>query len=164
VNDSNRSTPEARLLDAGWEPPKGLRTAIERREALRSAIDALKTRGHADNRPVLTAFGEADRDGIVSAIVSTAIGSWLDSQCQRPETELTAWSGIAEQAVIDAIYAAGQSVLDSLEGIDSPDAAYVRSTAEQATTLNSQFVSGSTGQPLRARPGTLGLFRTMVPR
>jgi hypothetical protein len=158
-----RATPEARLLDAGWDPPEALRTALERREALRSAIDSLKTRGYAATEPILGAIKLADSDSIITAIVSDAIGRWLDVQCQRPDSELTAWSASAEQAVVEAVYADARVVLRSLQGFDSPDGAYILALAQQAATpLSNMF--DSSGQPVHPRPDKPSWHRVMVAR
>lgn len=159
-----RSTPEARLVDAGWTPPtEQLRTAIERREALRSAIDGLKTRGRADTAPIVAAIQVADRDYVITAVTQHAIGLWLDSVCQRDDTELTAWSFTAEQAMLEAIYDAAPAVLASLAGVESPDAEYLRIEAERSAATSLQLV-GMNGQPAPVRLGRVSLFRAMVPR
>lgn len=157
-----RATAEARLIDAGWTPPtEDLRAAIDRREAFRAAMSALRIRGQAEGQSVAAALTGADRDGIVTAIVATAIGEYLDRGCQRPDTELTAWSATLETAMRDAIWAAAQSVLGSLEGFAS-DTAYLRSEAEQAMSIGR--VVGYNGQPTPVRAGALSLNAVMVPR
>jgi hypothetical protein len=158
-----RSTPEARLLDAGWSPPAALRTAIERREALRSAIDGLKTRGYADSGPILRAIGEADRDSIITGIVSDAIGKWLDANCQSDSSPLTDWSFAAEQALLEAVYAAAPTIVESLAAMDSPDTAYLLAEATRASTPD-PHVAMMNGRPSPARLGRVSLFRALVPR
>lgn len=156
-------TPEARLVAAGWEPPtEALRLAIERREALRSAIAALRTRGTTDTPPILVALANADRDSIITAIVSDAVGRWLDVNCQRPDSELTLWSAAKEQALVDAVFAAAPDVMASLADVESLDAAYLRAMAERAAPSIHRV--GNNGQPARARPDKLSLFQVMVPR
>ncbi len=159
---TNRATPEMKLIDSGWTPPTdALRTAIERREAFRSAIEGLKTRGDADARPINEAIAASDRDGIITAIVASALGEWLDRSCQRPETDLTAWSATIETALRDAIWSAAPAVLDSLPA--SPDAAYLLAEATTAATpVGNIFMAN--GQPARPVPSALSFNRVMVPR
>lgn len=157
-------TPEARLVDAGWDPPtEALRLAIARREALRSAVAALKTRGQADVLPVQIAIGEADKDSIISALVQHAIGRWLDANCQTDVSELYEWSQAAEHALAKAIHDAAPAVLVSLAGIDSPDAGYLRAVAEQAVAATIQLV-GPNGQPAPPRLGPVSRGRVLIAR
>jgi hypothetical protein len=157
----NPSTPEGRLLLAGWQPTERLRIAVERREALRSAVDGLKTRGAADSAPIVAAIVAADRLGIITAVTQDAIGRWLDASCQNPSSELTAWSATAEAALIDAVFGDPRAVLDSLP--DSPDASYVRDLAERAATP-SAVLHGFNGQPARNRPDVAPMSRVLVQR
>jgi hypothetical protein len=162
VTDTKRSTPEARVLDAGWRPrTSGLEGAIQRREALRSAIAELKTRGHADRAPIEAAIAEADRDGIVEAITRHAIGLWLDSVCQRPDTELYEWSAKAEQELLAAVYSNADVILASLP--EGPDSDYLRAEAE-LSVASSLHVVGFNGQPARPRLGTPSMHRVLVAR
>jgi hypothetical protein len=161
---TDRATPEARLLDAGWEPPERLRNAIERREALRSAIKGLKTRGVTDSNPIVDAIQRSDRDGIITAIVQDAIGQWLDRQCQNPDTDLTGWSWSCERELASAIYDNAGIILEALGELESPDAAAIVANARQALTADSHMVNAPYGQPMRPRFAEPTLSRTMVPR
>lgn len=157
-----RSTPEARLVDAGWHPPtETLAAAIRRREALRSAIDGLKTRGRADETPIRRAVADGDRDDVLTAVVSDAIGRWLDSELQRPDTLVTALSFELEQALLESVYGDAAAILASLP--ESLDAAYLRGEAERATATNTQLFDAS-GRPAPTRLGRVSLSRAMVAR
>lgn len=159
-----RVTPEGRLLDQGYHPPtERLRLAIVRREALRSAIDALKTRGRADSAPITAAVAAGDRDAVITAIVSDALGRWLDAECQRDGTLLTDLSFAAEQSLIEAIYDAAPAVVASLATVESPDAAYLRAEGTRASTPD-PHIAMMNGQPSPARLGRVSLHRAMVPR
>ncbi len=51
-----------------------------------------------------------------------------------------------EQALVDAIYAAPQELLASLEGFESDDTAYLRSEATRAVTPSASLIS-TNGRP-----------------
>lgn len=163
MNEIHRSTPEARLVDAGWNPPAALRLAIERREALRAAVDRLRVY-RADASQVVAALQDGDADDIRLAIAALATGTWLDLNCQRPDTDLTAWSATLEMRMIEAIYAAPEAVLATLAGHESaPDAAYVLGEARSAATPNASLVMFN-GQPSRNRPSPPSMSKVMVSR
>lgn len=159
-----RTTPEARLIDAGWQPPTDtLRSAIDRREAFRAAIAMLRVRAASSGGSVQRSIDDADADGIVTAYVAVAVARLLDAECQRPDTEFTAISATLETAMRDAIWLTAHAVLLGTEAYAAMDeAAYIRSVAEQALSVSQ--VVGFNGQPTPTRPGVLSLNLVMVPR
>ncbi len=156
-----RSTPEQRRLDAGWQPPAALRAAIERREALRAAVDRLRPY-RADPAPILKAIQDGDTDDIRLALCAHATGQWLDANAQRPDTDLTAWSGMLERRLLEAVWTNAAAVLESLP--ESADASYIREIAERASTPTG-FTFDASGRPALPRmdPG-LSLNKTMLSR
>lgn len=161
MNPSTAVTAEARLAERWTPPTEALATAIERREAFRSAIAALKTRGHADTAPIRLAIASGDRDDVITAFVQTALGEFLDRELQRPGTTVHEISAELEQALVEAIHAAAPAILASLPA--SSDADYLRDQAE-LSTASSLHVVGFNGQPARTRLGPVSLHRTLVPR
>ncbi len=145
------------------ELPERLQTARKRRLAFRSALGALRGRGSADMTPIREAIAAADVDSIVAATIRHSLGAFLDSECDRPGTELHLISATLEAELVAAIYADPRTVLANLPADDGIDAAYVRSHALAAVTP-SAAVFDAFGQPTLPRPPSLSMFQTLVPR
>lgn len=161
--DRNRATPEARLVDSGWVPPtEALRLAIARRECLRDGIARLKTRGGANAGPILAAIEAADVAELLSALVSNAVGRWLDANLQTDLGELYEWSRAAEHALARAVNDAPAAVLASLDGVDDPDGHYLK--AEASLAMGDGSIVNVGGRPARPRMGSIVLSRILIAR
>lgn len=154
--------PELHPADATGVPER-LRLARERRAAFQAAMAALRTRGYADVGPIRTALANADRDGIITGIVSHALGLFLDENCGRPYTLLHELSDGIEHELVASIYAAPVQILASLPDDGSAEVAYIRQHAIAATTLD-EHLFDSRGQPTAPKLPSLSMMQTLVPR
>jgi hypothetical protein len=101
-------------------------------------------------------------DGIVTALVSHAVGLFLDENCGREGTLLHQLSWSLETELVAACYADPVRIL-AMPDDGSQDAVYARRLATEATTL-SGFVVNVQGQPTAPRPPSLSLMTTLVQR
>ncbi len=136
--------------------------AMARRRAFLDAIAAVRTRGTADESHIATALADANKDGIVTALVSHAVGQLLDRECQRPGTFLHQISYDLGQAIVDAVWANPAGAL-AMPDDGTAEARYVRSLAEQALTVN-PFMYDHRGQPQLAAKPVLPQMSALVPR
>jgi hypothetical protein len=143
--------------------PERVRVARERRAAFHAAMARLRERGHADTEPINRALLNADADELVTAIANHALGQFNDAEMGRPHTFLHGLSEWVEGELVASIYAAPEQVLAALPDDGTPEVAYIRRHALDATTPDEHVVDIH-GRPTRPRQPTLSFMQTLVPR